>query len=78
MHQTYKKAIAANAHATDPLTNGQADAIYCGGAGNLVCKTRDGATDVTVPVVAGGYFYVKTSHVRAIGTTATGIFALYL
>lgn len=72
-----KKAVAVNAHATDALTDGIADAIYCGGAGNLVCKTDDGATDVTVPVIAGGYFIARVSHVRAT-STATGMFALYL
>lgn len=76
MHQAFKKAIAVNTHATNPLTDGQANAIYCGGAGNLVCKSRDGATDITVPMVAGGYLYVKVSHVRAT-STATGMFALY-
>lgn len=72
-----KKAIAVNAHATDPLSNGTASAIYCGGAGNLVCKTDDSDVDVTVPVVAGGYFIARVTHVRAT-STATGMFALYL
>lgn len=74
---TARKAIAVNAHATDALTNGTADAIYCGGAGNLVCKTDDGASDVTVPMVAGGYFLARVTHVRAT-STASGMFALYL
>lgn len=73
-----KKWVAVNAHATNALTDGIADAIYCGTAGNVVCKTDDHATDVTIAVVAGGYILGRVSHVRATGTTATGLFALYL
>lgn len=72
-----KKWVAVNAHASNPLTDGVADGIYCGGAGNLVCKTQNHATDVTVPMIAGGYFLGRVSHVRAT-STATGMFAVYL
>ncbi len=71
-----KKWIAVNAHATDPLSNGTADAVYVGGAGNVVCRFDDAGTDTTIPAVAGGYVLGRVTHVRAT-STATSMFALY-
>jgi hypothetical protein len=71
-----KKWVAVNAHVTNALTEGPCDGIYAGGAGNVVAKPDDHATDVTIPVVAGGYVIGRFSHVRAT-STATGMFALY-
>jgi hypothetical protein len=72
-----RKMVAVNAHASNPLTEGPADAIYCGGAGNLVCRFDDDDADVTIPVVAGGYVLGRIGWVRVTGTTATGLFACY-
>ena len=72
-----RKWVAVNAHATNALTDGTADAIYCGTAGNVVVKFDDHATDATIAVVAGGYILGRITHVRATGTTATGLFAVY-
>jgi hypothetical protein len=72
-----KKWVAVNAHATNPLTDGQCDAIYVGVAGNVVVKFANHATDATIAAVAGGYILGRISHVRATGTTATGLFAVY-
>jgi hypothetical protein len=71
-----KKWVAVNAHATDALTDGVCNTIYCGGAGNVVAKTKGHATDVTIPAIAGGYLLGQFTHVRAT-STATGMFALY-
>ena len=72
---TPKKWVAVTGHATNALPEGTCDGIYCGGAGNLVCKFANHATDATIHVVAGGYILGRISHVRV--STATGIFALY-
>lgn len=73
---TPRKWVAVNAHASNPLTDGVANGVYCGGAGNLVCKFKDHVTDCTIPVIAGGYVLGMVTHVRAT-STATGMFAIY-
>ena len=72
-----RKWVAVNAHASNALSEGPCDAIYAGGAGNIVCRFDDDDADVTIPVVAGGYVLGRVGWVRATGTTATGLFALY-
>lgn len=50
--------------------------LYVGGAGNVTLRTVDAAADVVFRnVPAGGYIYVRASHVRSAGTTATAIVA---
>jgi hypothetical protein len=50
--------------------------LYVGGAGRVTLRTKDAAADVVFEnVPAGGYIYVRASHVRATGTTATAIVA---
>ncbi|WP_040464967.1 hypothetical protein [Erythrobacter sp. NAP1] len=50
--------------------------LYVGSAGNVTLRAMDAATDVVFEnVPAGGYIYVRASHVRAAGTTATSIVA---
>lgn len=50
--------------------------LYVGGAGNITLRTRDGAADVVFENLPGGsYLYVRASHVRATGTSATAIVA---
>jgi hypothetical protein len=51
-------------------------ALLIGGAGTLTLRAIDAAADVTVTVVAGQCLPIRASHVRATGTTATGIVAL--
>lgn len=61
-----------NAQSTDIV------ALYVGGAGNITLRTEDRDTDVLftgVPV--GTILPVKATHVRATGTTATAIVALF-
>lgn len=53
------------------------DAIYIGGAGNIVLVLEDGTT-LTVAVAAGSYIWNNgVKRVNSTSTTATGMFALY-
>lgn len=50
--------------------------LYVGGAGRVTLRTVGSATDVVFESVpAGAYLYVRASHVRSTGTTATAIVA---
>ncbi len=51
-------------------------ALLIGGAGAITLRAVDAAADVTITVVAGQCLPVRASHIRAAGTTATGIVAL--
>lgn len=51
-------------------------AIYVGGGGNLVVRAVDSNDDVLIVTQAGQVLPVRVSHVRAAGTTATGLVAL--
>jgi len=72
-----RNASAVTPHATNPLAN-VAKALYVGGAGDIACRLVDDTADVTfVGVPAGAVLPIRASHVRATGTTATNIVALY-
>lgn len=50
--------------------------LYIGGTGNVTLRAMDATADVVFAnVPAGGYLYVRATHVRAAGTTATAIVA---
>lgn len=50
--------------------------LYVGRAGNVIVRAKNSAADVLFEnVPAGGYVYVRASHVRATGTTASAIVA---
>lgn len=51
-------------------------AIYCGGAGNVVVRSKSDV-DVTYAVLAGTYLLIRAKQVRVTGTTATGLVGLY-
>ena len=51
-------------------------AIYCGGAGNVVVRSK-ADVDVTYAVAAGTYLMIRAKQVRVSGTTATGLVGLY-
>jgi len=53
------------------------DAVYVGGAGNLVVILQDG-TAITFAVVAGEILPVRAYRINATNTTATGLVALNL
>ncbi|VAW02218.1 hypothetical protein MNBD_ALPHA04-673 [hydrothermal vent metagenome] len=50
--------------------------ICVGGAGDIILRAVDSSEDVTVTVQSGQLIPVRASHVRAAGTTATGLVAL--
>jgi len=72
---------AINAAAVTP--NDAADlttasrAIYVGGAGNLTVVMLGGATITFTGVAAGTIYPLRVARVRATGTTATGLVALW-
>lgn len=50
--------------------------LFVGGGGNVTLRSMEGEADVVFRnVPAGGYLYVRASHVRATGTTASSIVA---
>ena len=51
-------------------------ALFVGGAGTVTLRTIDSAADVTLNVQAGQILPLRATHVRASGTTATGLVAL--
>lgn len=51
--------------------------VLVGGAGNIVGRAMSSSADVTFAVVAGQELRVRLQFIRATGTTATGLVALY-
>lgn len=51
--------------------------IRAGGAGNLVCSPANGQADVTLAMVAGERTEFRVLAVKATGTTATLLHAVY-
>lgn len=50
--------------------------LYVGRGGNVILRAKNSGADVLFEnVPAGGYIYVRASHVRATGTTAGAIVA---
>lgn len=58
------------------LPFGLTRSIYVGGAGALSVVDRHGQT-VDIVSAAGQYHPIRVARVRATGTTATGVIALY-
>lgn len=58
-------------------TGERPDALYVGGAGNLVAVMPDGSTATFTGVTAGTILPIRPSRVNATSTTATAILALY-
>ena len=52
-------------------------AVWVGGSGNLAVTYLDGTTDTLQGVPAGTMLNIRVTQVRATGTTATAISALY-
>jgi hypothetical protein len=50
--------------------------LYVGVGGRVTLRSRDASADVVFEnVPSGGYIYVRASHVRTSGTTASAIVA---
>ena len=72
-----RRAAAVTPHDTEPLTE-VPKALYVGGAGDVAMRGVDGAADqIWRSVPPGTILPFRPSHVRATGTTATHILALY-
>ena len=73
-----QKAAAITPHDSDLLAGGVCRGIYVGGAGNLVVTLADDSASVTFTGVAAGTIYpICAKIVKATGTTATNLLALY-
>ena len=74
----YAAAAAVTPNDATDLPNGPANAIYVGGAGTLtVDMAGNGATVLFGAVPAGTTIPIKVKRVRATGTAATSIVALF-
>ena len=62
---------------SDADTFQQAVGVYCGVGGNVVCSPGNGNPDVTIAVNAGQFIPFRVLAVKATGTTASGLVAVY-
>lgn len=51
--------------------------IYVGGAGNVTVITEGGQTVTFTAPPVGSILYIRSTHVKATGTTALNLVALY-
>jgi hypothetical protein len=71
------RAVAVTPHDSSALAD-IPKALFIGGAGSIVARGAGGGADVRFDgLAAGSVLPFRASHVRATGTTATGIVALY-
>ncbi len=72
-----RRALAVTPHDTNALTD-IPKALYVGTAGNVTMRGVDGAADqLWKNVPAGALLPFRAAYVRATGTTAADILALY-
>ena len=72
-----RRALAVAPHDTNALTD-IPKALYVGTAGNITMRGVDSSTDqVWKNVPAGALLPFRAQYLRATGTTATDILALY-
>jgi hypothetical protein len=75
-----QRASAVTPHDTNPTVTGDTVGIYVGGAGNVAVLMAGDATDTPVVFVAPPVGYIlpiAVKRVRATGTTATNLVAVY-
>jgi hypothetical protein len=72
-----ENAFAVTTSDTVALTHGKCRALYIGVTGNITLATNDDDSDVVFTNVPVGVLPIGAKYVRATGTTATGIVALY-
>lgn len=71
------KVVAVAPSDSTNLTNGATKGLYIGGAGNVSVTMADG-NDVTFTALASGVIHpISVLKVKATGTTATSILAVY-
>jgi hypothetical protein len=74
------KAITASdsVNFLDPQGNVDlTDAVYVGGAGNIIAVLEDGKTVTLTGVIAGAIYPIRLKRVNSTSTTATALVALY-
>jgi len=74
--EPFRRGAAVTPHDTNTL-NPVTDALYVGGAGNVVVTGIDGADYTLTGALAGHVYNVAVTRVKATGTTAGNLVALY-
>lgn len=75
-YEAFRNGKAITPHDSNALSPPTA-AIWVGGAGNITLRlTGDTADTVLNGALAGTIYYLRASHIRATGTTATNLVAL--
>ena len=74
---TYIRAIAVTPHNSNALTGGITKALWIGGVGNLTVTMANGVDATFTAVPAGTELRLAVTRVKATGTTASNIVALY-
>jgi len=73
-----KSSFSITPHATNEVGAYIPRFLYVGGAGTLAMRLANDTADVSyIGVQAGTTLRVRPSHIRASGTTATGLVGLY-
>jgi hypothetical protein len=76
--EPFRNAVAITPHDTNPSIIGSPVGVYVGGAGAITCTLSGGSADVVFAAVpVGAVLDVELSAVKATGTTATNLLALY-
>jgi len=73
---SFNHALAVTPNDTTDLPHTIAGFIP-GAAGNVKLDTAGGETGVTIAVVAGQYYGIRSTRIYSSGTTATGIVGFY-
>lgn len=73
----YTDAAAVTPDNATDLPDGPCKGLWVGGAGALVVDTLDGTTVTITAVPAGTHLPLSVKRVRATGTVASAILALY-
>jgi hypothetical protein len=74
----YNYAIAVTTSDTVNLLPGLTNAIYVGGAGNVVAVLENGDTVLFTAVPVGSVLPIRVKRINATLTTATALVALYV
>jgi len=77
MSDTYRAAFAVTPHVSNPVPGGATRAITVGATGTVTGRMSGNAADFVFTATAGFIYPFEFTHIRATGTTATGIIALY-
>ena len=79
---SFQNAVAVTPHDTNPVIGTALNpllisGIYVGGAGNVTVITAGGQTTLFTAPPVGSTIYVRCTHVKSTGTSATALVALY-